>query len=339
MFHCCLAQRSIHRPYHPEATLVTYWKDDPSKKWRLRDWHLEPYPVFHSFDRAFFEEHQLPEGPIPFRYGPECAVCGSTLMQLAEEFAAELMSHNRKKSTYKNVTILKKRDFNPITACGLIIARFNDYPFVIKLFIESPQMFVKPFSKGIEPCFIYILGGGINRYLSGFVRLKNLEKINDMIQASPKWRDRVDTPRKWFWQPQNNRWFIVEGHHMGKNGFETMEVPSVYGIICDAIDVERPLSIGVAEDRHIGMDLARYLGNRIDPHIPNLVFERWTGKVVIIDTEHFALQVGLKRKTDWKSYGSYFGKLMQKCMQNKYGKSKVERRALQVEDFSENIIT
>jgi hypothetical protein len=320
--------RSIHRPIDPYVPVITTrWNASDLQSYSLRDSHLLEYTLFEKFDPDHFFSLLLPQKLIPFRRDPTCMVSGKHLMDLLEELVTDLQTLRSKKNTFKNFIVLKQRDFNPVDHSGNIILKFKDYPFVVKIFMETPETFVNPFSKGIEPSCFFIMGSA-NRYLSGFLRIKNLYAIREHLAASPYWSERVDLPRKWFWQPKDNRWFELKGENFaGKT--RSMMLPSLYAIVSDFIEGDRTFTIFDGKNRHEARRLCHFLGSQIDPHIDNFIYEKSTGKIVIIDTEHFPTMVGLDKPLEFSSYLSLYCQLSWKCFKDKFCRSKVERRRIQ----------
>jgi len=304
------------------------------KVYRLFHNNLEVGPIFEQYDRDYFLNHILPDGKIQVRIQDDALkndILGSDLKALLEDLIQEILSLDYRCSKYKNFIVLKQRDFNPKTHAGLIILKFKKYPFVVKIFMETPATFVSPFSKGFEPMIFFIMGSGINRYLSGFSRLKNAEKIREIIAKSSTWKDRVDVPRKWFWEPKDQKWFEVRSENMGTHE-HTVKLPSTYAIICDAIDIDTSLDIFDTDHRKLGMELSHFLGVRIDPHITNFVIEKRTNKIIIVDTEHFPTMVGLREPLEFESYPEWYWQLMQKCFHDGFLRSKEKRLTIQYRD-------
>ncbi len=324
------SQRSIHRPRDPKIPHIQVnWQDDPRHVYKLADNHFEEYALFHKFDEEFFKKYLLPQEEIFYRYEPEKYVKGSVLSALIEDFLQELLEGARKRKTFKNFIILKMSDFNFRTSSGIIVIKFKQYPFVVKLFMENPHSFVRPDSKGFEQYCFFIMGGGINRYLAGFTRIKNLEIVRQCVANDPYWADRVDFPRKWFWQPHHNKFFIVKGFNINNVEQKTIVLPSIYAIICDEIIMERPFSLMNKTDRKWALELSYFLDLRIDPHINNFLIEKSTQKIVIVDTEHFPSMIGLRKPVTFKSYLTWYRQLMWKFAENKFGRSKRKRREMQ----------
>jgi hypothetical protein len=323
--------------------IITQWVNAtvPPKTYRLYHNNLEIGPIFNQYDRDYFVEHLLPAGEIPPRApeiqgDAESSMLGIHLQELLEDLIKEIHSLDYRRSSYKHFIVLKQRDFNPKTHAGLIILKFKDYPFVVKLFMETPATFVAPFSKGFEPMVFFIMGGGINRYLSGFSRLKNAEKIREIIAGSAAWKNRVAVPRKWFWEPKDQKWFEVRSENLGTRE-HYVKLPSIYAIVCDAIDIETSLDIFDAQHRELGMELSHFLGVRVDPHITNFVIEKRTKKIIIVDTEHFPTMVGLCDALEFDNYPEWYLCLMQKCVRDGFLRSKDERLMIQYRDESDII--
>ncbi len=329
--------RNIHRP-HPGALpeITTCWSDSRSaKRTCLKSSYLEDWAIFGRYNPKDFEEYLLPAS-ISYRYEPTKTVAADTIEKLIEEFIAELMHINIKPAgkAFEHVIILKDRNFNYRMHAGLIIIKFRNYPFVVKLFIENPDSFTRPYTKGTETSVFFIMGGGMNRFLAGFTRIPNLKALQAIIDADPIWSERITLPRKWYWVPKNVRKFTVEGKNIGTNAStQSLEFPSMYAIICDEIQMERQLNTLYQEDRLLVHDIIQLLGNRLDPHIYNFFIEKGTGKIAIIDTEHFASMVGLKEPMEYNSNVGWYAKLVNKCIadgmfRNKKTRANLQRRTL-----------
>jgi hypothetical protein len=144
------------------------------------------------------------------------------------------------------------------------------------------------------------ISGGINRYLAGFGRIKNLHDAQEAIAQTP-YANKIDFPRKWFWQPAQNRWFTAHGKKFGDKEL-AIEFPEIYGIIADEIVSDVPLHI---VRKHHGKDIFRMcqaLKFSIDPNMKNFRIEKDTGKLVIIDTEHFPSLLGLDHELHVDNY-------------------------------------
>jgi hypothetical protein len=298
---------------------------------RLTNFYLQAGPIFNTFDKNFFDTHLLPTSPIAYRYDAQKHVSGKELNALIEELLEEI---DQKKKSYTNFTVLKDRDFRKNDdRTGLLIVKCNKHPFVVKLFIETPESFVNPYRKGFEPCCFFIMASG-TRHLNGFTRIPNLEAITKLVKQSERWKDRVATLRKWYWLPKNKPWLHVTGYHLGDKKKQEITIPSVYAIVCDEIAIEREFDLHNSDDRATALDLANFFEQRIDPHINNYVIEKGTGKIVPIDYEFFPSMVGLKKHVPCNSYVQWYGKLSLKMVQDTFCRTKKVRRDAQYSTYT-----
>lgn len=305
--------RTVFRPHDPQEPVITaQWHND-EKKYSFKNTHLELEPLFKVFDKKHFFEQMLPKKAISFRYDESQSVTGELLDTHINELLQEIKAG---KTTFTHFDILKKRDFNKRKQVGLMIVKFKKYPFVVKLFIETPDSFVQPFSKGFEPICFFYMGGGVNRHISGFTRIKNLNAIKKTIEASPYWKDKVGFPRKWFWQPKDSSWLQLTGKNIGTNTIATTQIPAVYAIVADQIIWDREFGLFDARDRKMAMSLSNFVGQRIDPHINNFGIEKGSGKIVPIDFELFPLMVGLKQTQRSSGYLGWYTSLAIKMVKD-----------------------
>jgi hypothetical protein len=320
--------RSVHRPYDPHMpALEIFWTDNPNEPhYTLKNRCLRKWALFDLYDPEKLQEDMLPE-TISYRYEPEKKVTNKRLSFLIQQFLDELLSTRQKKlENYKNFTILKDRNYNYNLRSGLIIIKFNEYPFVVKLFIENPKSFVQPFIKGFEPCWFFLMAGGMNRYLAGFTRIPNLHKVKEKISADPYWANRVTFPRKWYWLPKKSRQFTVIGYNFENNTTLSQTYPSIYGIICDEIQLKRQMHNYFKQDRLAIREIMDFLGNHLDPHIYNFFIEKDTEKIAIIDTELFSAMVGLHEEFVYTKNTKWYGKLADKCSKDCFFRTKKEHR-------------
>src|SRR5262249_35830154 len=150
---------------------------------------------------------------IPPRLPTGSPIIGAEVHQLLEDLIIALQKNTRHAFTHPEFTVLKNKDYNPRTQSGFIIFKFKRHPnnqLVAKVCMETPSSFVSPFSKGFEPSIFFMMGGGVNRYLSGFLRIENAEYIRQIIQAHPQLKTTCDVPRKWIWFPQKQRFFTLQ---------------------------------------------------------------------------------------------------------------------------------
>lgn len=309
-------------------TITVQWRDtlegvEPAL-YRLTSAHLSRYAFFETFDKDFFYRNLLPSTPIVARH-TKAPINPADLNRCIEHLLTEI---KEKKKEYTHFTILQKKDFNRHKKCGLLIVQFKEYPFVLKLFIETPKTFTNPRCKGFEPVFFFYMGGGINRHLSGFTRPKNLAYIRKKIEADPRWSTLVDFPCKWFWLPQQEYWFDIQGYNIGDTDYLRTEIPAIYGIIADVISIDHSFTIREKHDRQTALALCTYLDLYVDPHIQNFLYEKNTGKILIIDTEHFPTMVGLKEKVDFDNYAQWYTYLMKKCAKDMLFSSEARLRRM-----------
>src|SRR5579885_110368 len=303
--------RSVHRPKDPLMPSISVGFQDTQKTFSLTNPHLEEYALFRLFEPDFFYEHLLPDRPVEFRNNAQKTVDGKELSRLIEQLLSEI---KEKKKHYSNFTVLKKPGFNRRKAAGLVIAKFNDFPFVVKLFIETPESFVNPWAKGFEPIFFFYMGGGVNRHLSGFTRIKNLEYIKNKIDNDPKWTNVIDVPRKWYWLPEQTPWLTITGKNIGNKPEIKTRIPGTYAIVADAIDQERGFSWLNSKDMDIALEVTHFLENNLDLQITNFMVEKESNKIVIIDTEHFPTMVGVKHPLPmFNGYLSWYAHLIERC--------------------------
>ncbi len=196
--------------------------------------------------------------------------------------------------------------------------------------METPRSFIRPYNKGIEPACIFVIGGGATRHFLGFTRIKNVHVMRKRLQSNPHWSKRTDIPRKWFWLPKEKETMNLTGYKIGGHEKISLDVPGIYALVTDEIQAERSFSIFKHEDRKTAIDLCNFLLCRIDPHIDNFMIEKETGKIVIIDTEHFPSLAGFKKRPRITSYTSWYLHLFTKCVKNLFFMTKRQRRNLQL---------
>ena len=293
-----------------------------SKTYSLRDWRLEEKPIFNSFNSLFFNKNLLPE-KITYKYDKTKTVTKKNIVKKLEHLFEEIKQKQRR---YTDFDILRKSNFNRRKQCGLLILKFKDYPFVVKIFIETPRSFVRPYSKGFYPIFFYNMGGGINRHLLGFTRVQNLHEIKKTLQESTKWSKMISTPRKWFWKPKESNDIEIIGKNFRPNQNIKTIIPGTYCIIADAIKLKnKTFSLFDTSAKETCMSLCNFLDVRIDPHIDNFLLEEGTDKIVIIDTEHFPSVVGFKSRQQFRGYFDWYFKLAMKCANDMFFTPKKDR--------------
>lgn len=278
--------RSIYRPLDPNLPkIIIYNSLNPKLKFSLTDSHLRLFPLFKAYNQPYLNSKKLPTNPITYRNSTTKKVSGKILYQQLEDLVQEVLAG---KTEFSNFKILKKRDFNVKIKCGLIVLKFKDYPFVAKLFLETPRTLARPYSKGILPMGMFVMGG-TNRHLNGFTRIKNMENIKTLIEENPKWRNYLSVPRKWFWTPAQINWIYIDGFNIGKHDTISTKFPAIYAVIADEI-IPAPIQPPSTSKRNL--PLCQKLNFAIDPNYNNFIVEKGTNKLALYDTEHFPTLIG-----------------------------------------------
>lgn len=278
--------RSIHRPLDPKLPMVViHASDKPDLKFTLIDSHIKMFPLFEAYNEQYLTKKHLPNGLITYRNQPHKSIDSQKLSALLENLFKDIMNG---KTEFKDFKILKKSDFRFRIKCGLIVLKFKNYPFVVKFFIETPKSLARPYSKGIFPMGMFVMGG-TNRHLNGFTRIKNMENIKNKIAQNPAWRNKLSVPRKWFWTPKNVSWIHVEGYNVGHHKQICAKFPAVYAIIADEII---PIAKQPPSTSKRNLPLCHQLDFAIDPNHNNFIIEQGTNKLVMYDTEHFPTLIG-----------------------------------------------
>jgi hypothetical protein len=328
-----LAARSIYRPSARELPAISTRWIDGGETYMLRHPNLELGPLFKHYKPDYLKQHALPIDAIPARLPHGTPIPGAQIHQLLEDLITALQQNTRHAFTHPEFTVLKNRDYNPRTQSGNIIVKFKKYPLVAKIFMETPPSFVSPFSKGFEPSVFFMMGGGVNRYLSGLGRIENAEYIRQAIQAHPHLKATCDVPRKWIWFPRQQRFFTLQSHNLGSCD-QVITLPSVYVIVCDAIESNESFNILNKKHRTCALEFSHCVGIRVDPHISNFMVEQETGLIVIVDTEPFTVMVGLREELKFDNYFEWYTKLSCKGFVDCFGRTKDKRLQLQHADSS-----
>jgi len=281
----------------------------------------------------------LPRGLIPGRTKKLQEANGQELNNLIEKLLAEIHQGKRRFSDFK---LIQKKNFNSGKRCGLIVLKFKDYPFVLKLFMERPDTFADPYGKGVEPISFFFMAGGANRHMSGLTRIKNAQRSAQLLNEIKLWQNNTIIPRKWFWLPRDNRLLHVTGCHVGGNEIMENRIPSVYGIVADYIEHDNRINMGHRRRKSIAMRLCNDLELCIDPHGDNFIFvlddETRQPKIAVIDTEHFPTIVGIKQKCGFRTHRHWIAFLVGKYVRDAYGRTKSMRRHAQIEPRELDIV-
>ena len=314
----------LANPLFPHLTIQ--WADG-SQKNEIINRYIRYYPLF-SFDITNFEPYRLPDGPVSFRSDASESINGEKLSALIEEALHEILQRKRKikkDKSLRHFKVLQHKNFNYRKSCGLLVLAFKEYPFVVKLFMEKPNTILDFHLTGIEPSFFFYMGGGSNRYLSGFTRLLNRTYIIDRVAGLDRWKDHVEIPRKWFWLPKHSHHIIISGENIGPLKTVHTTVPSIYAIIADKIDCSKqtPCLLKKTKNQMI-MELCNDLELNIDPHAKNFAFDESASqfKIILVDTEHFPTMVGLSKKRVFRNHNEWYLFLAGKCFSDMYLKTK-----------------
>ncbi|HXW86192.1 MAG TPA: hypothetical protein VEK38_02510 [Candidatus Bathyarchaeia archaeon] len=323
-----LRTRSIHRKINPGTPCFSIsWHND-TKIYVRYDTHFEAHPIFTAFDNSFFLSHLFACGPIDNTHDTHKNVDASQLSSHIEHLIGEIQQH---KKYFTHFDVLQAKNFNYHHKCGLLVLKSKEYPFVVKLFIESPRTFLNPYIKGFEPVFSYYMSGGANRHMLGFTRIKNLEYIKTKIAADPAWSQQIKLPRKWYWIPDNCPWITIVGTNIGTHDTLTVTFPGTYALIADYIPPTSSSSFNWNTRSHAIIDLCNYLDMFIDPHATNYLFSPSSippyYTITIIDTEHFPSLLGLKEKVQFTGYIDWLVYLARKAFSDIYLQTKQSRKA------------
>lgn len=323
--------RSVQRPLDTTIPgITTSWSDGSGKSYELINSHYESFPIFKLCKKKNITKYRLPKKAIPYRMAPEKAVTGRKLDQLIQHLLTEI---DKKKRHYKHFHVITRKNFNRGKKCGLMILKFRNYPFVLKLFIERPDTFINSHCKGLDNVWFFPMGGGVNRHITGLTRVANAREIRKKLDEHPSWGKAIDIPRKWFWLPEKTPWMTIKGKNIGTTDTIETVIPGTYGVIADAINIDKSFNLFSSKKYSATtMDICNYLENRLDPHIDNFVIEKKSRKMVIVDTEHFTTVVGLRKKTHFRSYFDWYRHLIQKCGKDWLFRTKKERKIVQRRD-------
>lgn len=315
MHHGSTYSRSLHRPKHRENPYVII--SGQSKSYILDDGHLRYVPL-KTFDKEYFDTHQLPSS-ISYRYNPTTTVKKEALDERINKLLDEIKKLNPSHPPqFSDFIILKRIDFNLVSKTGFIVLIFKDYPFVLKLFIENAYTISHPLSKGFQERGLFLMGGCL-RHFSGFTRVKNAERTNEILKNS-SWASRVTIPRKWFWVPHDPQWVNITLKNFD-DGEEVISIPGIYAIVCDAINLAQ-----TRPTNEECLSLSTALDYTIDPHVINFLHEAGTNKIAIIDTEHFPTLIGACEKIGKaRNYIEWYYEMAKHYIQQNFFYTKEER--------------
>lgn len=325
--------RSIHRQPNPTIPYITVTasNQDYAQKWlksskaqkinKFQNKYLRLKTLKKPFENSNFKKHALPHGHIKYRKSDEFV--HSEILKKENEILLQEISESKK--IFTHFIVLKDSDFNYNNLSGLMILKYKNYPFVLKLFIEHPHTFVEPFNKGFHASGLFVLNGNM-RHLSGFTRIHNLEAARKALSKDAQYRYYLDFPRKWYWIPISQPYLTINWHDKYHDHYETIKFPGIYGIICDFIEADTKIQQQELHTlRQISIDVGNYLHNILDSHVDNFVPEKNSNKIVIIDTEHFPTMVGLEKEMSANGYIQWYIELGIKYIKTAFLRTKQKR--------------
>ena len=240
------------------------------------------------------------------------------LDQLMNEFVEELKAGQ---TSFQHFKVLKDKDFNYKTLSGLIVVKFKNYPFVLKLSIEHPHTMAQPYEKSFEATCIFFVGGNL-RHLSNFTRIENLEYVKNVLSYNPYYLENLTFPRKWYWQPKRNYNLNITWHKTPYCSEELITMPSIYGVVSDFIETEEwPQQ----ELNKLAMRISADVGFALDPHAGNCVKEKSNNKFTLLDTEDFRIMSGIDHTLKSKKYFGWYLEMAGLALQRYAGRTKQER--------------
>jgi hypothetical protein len=326
--------RSPFRKKDRDVPKITIGWKHSKKTISLANWVLTEYPIFNVFNgpgHNYFYKHLLPTDSINDTNNPERLFDCYALSSCIEHLLKELKKH---KKHYMHFMVLQDKNFNYKQKCGLLVLQFKNYPFVLKLFMETPKSFIDPYCKGFENQFFFYMSGGMNRHVAGLTRIKNLELVKQQIDVHPRWNGKVKTPRKWYWLPKKHRWMKINGYNIGGKEEISTLMPSIYAIIADTIDIKEDAPLLSSQKKsELIMELCMDLHLFVDPHADNFVIKHQKDTdeyhLSIVDTEHFPSIVGLKEEPFFTNHLEWFLYLGAKYFQDAFLQTKNDRRSAQ----------
>jgi hypothetical protein len=325
--------RTVYRKKNvdmPAVTIAYEGAGAPDGAAIFYSYRFGAWPLFTAFDRVHFEQNVMRKGePVFYRFNRRYAVNPETLDAHIEKTLEQLYSKERELRYFH---VLQDKNFNHQHTCGLIVLKHKHFPFVVKLFIESPDTFFNPYIKGFESVFAYYMAHGVNRHILGFTRILNLLDIKNILRNTyPDWNRHIMLPRKWFWQSKARPWLTITGTNVsGATGTITTSFPGVYAIIADYMPHYANSRLSKEEQQSMIMCLCNALEILLDPHTANYFIwhhKRNGSMLTIIDTEHLPTFVGLRSKqARCSSHARWYLFLARKCFKDIYLSSRGDLR-------------
>lgn len=309
--------RSVHRPVHPNDPVLTVRNSKTGETYKMIDSRLQEYAFFNCYNKKHLEKNLLPD-KVNYRYKPDESINGEVLNKKIENFLCELLS---KKKKFQDFEILKCTDFNRKKKSGFIVVRFKDYPFVLKLSIETPKTITDFSLRGVQERAIFCMASSM-RHLAGLTRVRTVEKIKENIDPTNPWYNKLSLPRKWYWLPKNPEYLLITANNLAGKQESYTKIPAIYGVICDEIKLSKK-----RPPAHECLDFCRKLDFILDPHTINFNYDDITGEITIIDTEYFPILMGAREKYHQaQNYVSWYLGLAGEFIVNKFCMLKSHRR-------------
>lgn len=324
-----IARSPFRKKDKDEPQITIGWKGFKKGVYRSSNWAFKK-SIFTIFNHDYFYSHLLPHDYITDVHNPHIVINSEILNKLIENLLREIKKH---KTEYTHFDILKDKNFNRHARCGLLILKFKDYPFVLKLFMETPKTFINSYCKGFENQF-FLYMSGMNRHSAGLTRIRNLELVKQQIENHARWKNKVITPRKWHWIPKKPQWMEIKGYNIGGEKEVSTLMPSVYAVIADVLDTteDAPL-LSLQKRSELVMQLCMDLQLFVDPHGDNFVVKYNEADkdyhISIVDTEHFPSLVGLKEQPFFNNHLEYYVFLGAKYFQDAFLQTKFDRKEAQ----------
>ncbi len=324
--------RSPYRYYAPYTPNVTVRWEGEKKSFTVFDYHYRQHPLF-TFGTKDILDDLLPD-QISYVNDQNKTVSNQNITRLIDQAIKEIKKKKRRikhaKQT-KEFDILQDKNFSYRRGCGLLVMKFKNYPFVVKLFIERPETFLKYQIKGMEPVFFHFMTGGVNRHISGLTRIKNLRLMQSEIAKLEQWKNIIDFPRKWYWLPKDSKDIELIGKDIVPQRTIATSIPGTYAIIADAIDTNHQVDMSIAKMKKIIIQFSNDTYTYLDPHFDNFIFYKDKTsqnpyKIVIVDTEHFPTLVGIEAAVRFKNHHGWYMNLAKKCTHDMYFKTKLDLR-------------
>jgi hypothetical protein len=324
-----IARSPFRKKDKDEPQITIGWKGF-KKGISRRNWAYKK-SLFTTFNHDYFYNHLFPKDHIIDAHDPAISIDCAIVNKLVEKLLKEIKKH---KKEYTDFIILKDKNFNHRERCGLLIVKFKNYPLVLKLFMETPKTFINPYCKGFDNQFFFYMSGGMNRHIAGLTRVRNLELVKQQIDDHPRWKNKIITPRKWYWIPKKPRWMEIRGHNIGNEEEISTLMPGIYAIIADELDTKEDAPLLSFQKRNeLVMQLCMDLQLFVDPHADNFVVKHHKETdeyhVSIVDTEHFPSLVGLKEQPFFSNHIDYFVYLGAKYFQDAFLQTKFDRKEAQ----------